>query len=105
MKAATALRQARRRAGLTQRRLAAKAGVPQSTVARIESSAMDPRVSTLDALLRACGDELRAVPRIGIGIDRTVARANLTATPDQRMHNMVASSNNLARLMARLRPG
>lgn len=37
VRAAALLREARRSAGLSQRALAEKAGVPQSTVARIES--------------------------------------------------------------------
>lgn len=83
-----ALRQARRRAGLTQRELAARTGVPQSTIARIESGRADPRVSTLDTLLRACGDELDAVPRRGLGVDRTLIRELLRLSPDERIELM-----------------
>jgi transcriptional regulator with XRE-family HTH domain len=65
------VRYARRRAGLTQRQLAAKAGVPQETIARIERGRVDPRVGTLDRLLEAAEMGLEAMPRLGIGIDRT----------------------------------
>ena len=83
-RAARMLRQARRRAGLTQRELAAKVGVPQSTIGRIESGAMDPRTETLIKLLRACGDDLEAMRRIGMGVDRTLARALLELSEEER---------------------
>jgi transcriptional regulator with XRE-family HTH domain len=63
MDPAWVLRSARRSAGLTQRALAAKARVPQPTVARIESRAVVPRVDTLDRLLAACGVALTVGPR------------------------------------------
>ncbi|HEX9775500.1 MAG TPA: helix-turn-helix transcriptional regulator [Actinomycetota bacterium] len=72
MNAARVLREARRRAGLTQRELAAKAGVPQPSIARIESGATIPRVDTLDRLLEQCGEGLYAQRRLGIGVDRTL---------------------------------
>lgn len=50
-----ALRALRRRADLSQRELAAKAGVPKSTVARIESATADPRFGTVERLVRAAG--------------------------------------------------
>jgi transcriptional regulator with XRE-family HTH domain len=66
---------ARRRAGLTQRQLAAKVGIPQETIARIEAGRVDPRVGTLDRLLEGCGYALEVMPRLGIGVDRTQIRA------------------------------
>jgi transcriptional regulator with XRE-family HTH domain len=72
------LRHARRRAGLTQRALAAKTGVPQETIARIEAGRTDPRVTTLDRLLEGCGFGLEHLPRLGIGIDRTLFPLGLT---------------------------
>jgi hypothetical protein len=81
----TVLAAARRRAGLSQRQLALVAGVPQSTVGRIEAGLIDPRASTLRALLRACGEDLEAVPRLGIGIDRSQIRERLTLSPRERV--------------------
>ncbi|WP_246248438.1 GNAT family N-acetyltransferase [Micromonospora maritima] len=55
------LRRLRRRADLSQRELAARAGVPQPTVARIESGrAADPRYRTVERLVRAAGGRMRA---------------------------------------------
>ncbi|MEV0425367.1 GNAT family N-acetyltransferase [Micromonospora sp. NPDC050495] len=54
------LRRLRRRADLSQRELAVRAGVPQAAVARIESGrAGDPRYRTVERLVRAAGGELR----------------------------------------------
>ena len=54
------LREARRRAGLSQRALAARAGTVQSVIARIEAGLTDPSSTTLNRLLAAAGFELRA---------------------------------------------
>src|SRR4051812_28883747 len=84
------VREARQRAGLTQRGLAAKAGVAQETIARIERGHTDPRVGTLDRLLEACGYGLESMPRLGIGIDRTQIRELLNLTPSERLKRAVA---------------
>ena len=79
------VRYARRRAGLTQRGLAARAGMPQETIARIERGRADPRVGTLDRLLEACEFGLEVMPRLGIGVDRTQIHALLRLTPSERL--------------------
>lgn len=57
-----ALRRLRRVADLSQRELAAKAGVPPSTVARIESGEVsDPRFRTIEKLARAAGGTVSVV--------------------------------------------
>jgi len=93
--AARMLRHARRRAGLTQRELAAKTGYPQETIARIESGRVDPRVTTLDRLLEGCGFGLEHMPRLGIGIDRTVMRRLLDMTPGERLMLGIANDRNV----------
>lgn len=55
---ATLLRNARHDAGLSARALAAKAGVPTTTVTRIENGSTDPGFTTLSRLLGAAGFEL-----------------------------------------------
>lgn len=91
----------RRAAGLTQRQLAAKAGVPQSTVARIESGGIDPRASTLDRLFHALGLELTAQRRSmdENGVDRTLIHEALRHTPTERVESSVAG----AKLVAAIR--
>ena len=76
---------ARSRAKLTQRALAAKTGIPQETIARIERGRVDPRVGTLDRLLAGCGFGLEVEPRLGIGVDRTQIRELLKLTPTERL--------------------
>jgi transcriptional regulator with XRE-family HTH domain len=101
MDAARVLRQARRRAGLTQRELASRAGVPQSRVAKIESGVIIPRVDTLDRLLEACGEGLESLPRPGRGLDRTGYRELLKVTPAARLEQSAAAARGLARLRER----
>jgi predicted transcriptional regulator len=88
MNAARALRLARRRAQLTQRALALRAGVAQPTVARIEVGSEVPRVDTLDRLLRVCGETIDTVPRAGVGVDRTGIRELLALTPAARLASL-----------------
>ncbi len=57
--AAGLVRLARSRAGLTQRQLAERAGVPQSVIARIESGSRQPTIPTLDRILAGAGVEVR----------------------------------------------
>jgi predicted nucleotidyltransferase/DNA-binding XRE family transcriptional regulator len=56
--AAELLSEARRRRGLSQRELAQAAGVPQSTVATVESGRRQPSVAMLERLLDAAGFHL-----------------------------------------------
>jgi transcriptional regulator with XRE-family HTH domain len=51
--------EARRRAGISQRELAKRAGVSPSTVTRIERGRMEPTFDLLTRLVEACGQELR----------------------------------------------
>ncbi len=91
------VRDARHRAKLTQRELAAKAGIPQETIARIERGRVDPRVGTLDRLLEACGYGLESMPRLGIGIDRTQITERLQTPMARRLEIAMADdSNNVA---------
>ncbi len=57
------LREARRRAGLTQRELAERLGTTQSSIARMESGVVSPTFATLRCAIEACGFEIR----VGLG--------------------------------------
>ena len=81
---------ARRRAGLTQRGLAAAAGIPQETIARIERGRADPRLMTLERLLEACGFGVESMPRPGSGVERTPIRARITVSAERRRVGAVA---------------
>ncbi len=60
--ATIALKNARMAARLSQRDLAARAGLSRMTVQKIEAGTIDPRLSTLLVLLRALGLDLLLVP-------------------------------------------
>jgi predicted transcriptional regulator len=88
--AAQIVREGRRRAGLTQRRLAELAGVSQPLVARIESGEVQPTLERVLELVRAAGLDLdvRVVP-----LDEdawTMAERGAAATPDERLDRAVA---------------
>jgi transcriptional regulator with XRE-family HTH domain len=98
------LRHARRRASLTQRALAAKSGIPQETIARIESGRTDPRVGTLDRLLEACGWGLEVMPRPGLGHDRTVIATLLELDQPTRAQWLEESTSGVLETMRSVRP-
>ena len=97
------LRMARRRAGLSQRELARRAGVPQPTVSRIERGQMSPSLDTLGPLIEACGMELEVVEHPGAGVDRGQIQDNLRRSPRERLAYAVASTHAVADLLARAR--
>ena len=103
MRASTLVRAIRHEAGLSQRELAVRAGVPQSSVARIESETIDPRTATVDRLLRAAGYEVVAQPRPGAGVDRSQIHERLRLSPRQRVEEAAAAAGGLERLQRRRR--
>ena len=84
------VREARKRAGLTQAELAARAGTTQSAVARVESGSVSPSLEHLTKLVRAAGFDIdvRLVPCDDH--DLSMALRNRTLTPEQRVENMLA---------------
>jgi predicted transcriptional regulator len=92
MQAALALRSARRRAGLSQRNLATRTGVPQSTIGRIESGATDPRVGTLTQLFHACGATLEVEKTLGLGVDRTQLARLIAMSLTERLQHAVSGA-------------
>jgi transcriptional regulator with XRE-family HTH domain len=82
------LQEARRRAGLTQRQLAERAGTSQSAIARIERGRQIPSVETLQRILRACDLDLtiHIVPHDTH--DDTLIERMLAMTPEQRLRQV-----------------
>lgn len=97
------IREARRGAKLTQRELAAKASIPQATIARVERGRVDPRVGTLDRLLEACGYGLESMPRLGIGIDRTQITERLQTPMGRRLEIAMADDSHNVEFRRQLR--
>jgi transcriptional regulator with XRE-family HTH domain len=56
--AGSAVRAARKRAGVSQVELAERAGMSQPSIARLERGLVSPTVITLDRIARALGTEL-----------------------------------------------
>jgi len=85
------VREARSRAGVTQRELAARAGTSQSVVARIEAGQTRPGSETLRRLLEAAGFELRTelvpLPVVETHMLEDVARI-LALSPEQRLREV-----------------
>lgn len=78
------LRDARRRAGLTQRQLAERAGTSQSAVARYERARAMPDLATLFRLVRACGLDLRMRLEARDLHDDELLADRLAMTPTER---------------------
>lgn len=102
--AARLLRHARSKAGATQRELAARAGVPQATVGRIESGAVQPKLETILLLLNAAGFELELRARRGDGVDRTLIRDLLALPSEERVVRSIDETRRVARLLDSLTP-
>jgi transcriptional regulator with XRE-family HTH domain len=66
MGAAMTVRQARQRAGMSLRELAARAGTSHATLSAYENGAKTPSVKTLERIVRAAGFalDLELVPRV-----------------------------------------
>ena len=82
------VREARRRAGLTQAELAGRVGTTQSAIARIESGATEPGMWRVAELVSACGLHL-TVRITEPSPELSAARRNLALSPDQRVRNML----------------
>lgn len=96
------VREARERAGLSQRALARRAGTAQSVVARIELGQTDPTAGTLAKLLAAAGFELdprlTPHPTPETHMLEDVERI-LRLTPEERLQEVA----NLSRFVAEAR--
>ena len=88
------LREARRRHGVSQARLATRAGTTQSAISRIERDRVSPSVDTLRGLLHLLGEDLVVATRPrDWGIDRAMVRANLALEPARRVERGLAFSD------------
>lgn len=96
MTAGQLLREARRRHGLTQQQLAARARTSQAAISRIERDLVSPSVATLASLLNLMGEELElSTHEIDYGHDRTLLRQNLALTPEERIERQTSWSRGM----------
>jgi len=97
------VREARRRAALTQTELGQRASVPQSTIARIESGARTPSTKMVERLVRAAGFEVRA--RLGEPDPQTASQFSRTLrrTPAERLADATRAARFVLRGRRQLR--
>jgi transcriptional regulator with XRE-family HTH domain len=97
--AATLLREARTRAGLSQRALARRAGTAQSVIARIERGQTSPTWETLERLLAAAGAEISARTELAVAAGSMLYEVPgiLRMTPEQRFQGVENVSDFLHR--------
>jgi transcriptional regulator with XRE-family HTH domain len=99
MEAAELLRTVRRRHGLTQAQLAARARTSQAAISRIERGLVSPSVATLATLLDLMGEELALEARpIDYGHDVTLNREQLAVDPITRIERQASFSRGMRRL-------
>ena len=77
------------------------------TPARIERGAVMPRLDSLMQLLGAAGFTVEVAPAIGEGVDRTLIRAALERSPEERIRAATVGAQNLQAYLevTRDRPG
>lgn len=99
------LREARLSHGVSQKRLAIRAGTTQSAISRIEQNRVSPTVATLRGLLHMLGEDLTLalLPR-DAGIDISMIRSNLALTPAQRLSRADANARFVMRNRGKAAP-
>lgn len=99
-----ALKAARETRAVSQRELSAKAGVPQAQISRLESGAVDIRLSSLVSLARALDLEVQLIPRRAVAAVETVVRATTRAeNKDKNTRATGAEITQLAKALQGLR--
>lgn len=102
--AATLLRETRRRHGLTQAQLAARARTSQAAISRIERGLVSPSIATLATLLDVMGEELVLGSQpIDYGHDHTLLQENLAHTPEERIRRQASWSRTMTAIQGAAR--
>jgi transcriptional regulator with XRE-family HTH domain len=102
------VREARKRAALTQAQLAERAGTTQSAIARLESGRTSPSLEDVERMLRLCGFQLIVELAPYDDSDLVQAEARLRRTPDERIAEMeagLAFARELQKAVTRSRRG
>jgi transcriptional regulator with XRE-family HTH domain len=101
--AAALIRQARVDSAMTQAELAARAGLSQSAIARLERGGSNPTIATLANVIAATGHRLTLGASQRASFDEGQLRERLAMTPAERLANFTASSRNLGAIAQRAR--
>ena len=98
------VREARRRAGLTQRELAERAGTTQSAIARLESGRTSPSFEQVERLIKLCGFSMIVELATYDDSDLVQAKANLRrGEATQRLEHMAHVANTWRELQREVR--
>ena len=97
------IKEARRRAGLSQTELAGRIGTGQSVIARWEAGHRSPAFETVVQAVRACGLELTVEIAAKDPDTSELIDEMLALTPQERLRYMTASAANAARLVEKAR--
>ncbi len=92
------VREARKRAALTQRELAERAGTTQSAIARLESGRTSPTFENVIRLLRLCGMDLDIMLVERDSSDWMQAQQLLKLTPGERLERGVRTARQMQQL-------
>jgi transcriptional regulator with XRE-family HTH domain len=103
MSAWALLREARAEAGLSQRGLAARAGVAQSEIARIENGRQEPSFARMLHLLRSAGFDLRTELVPHDEHDAELIRGMLSVSPEERLDSLEEHADFFANAVERAR--
>ena len=95
------VREARRRAGLTQAELADRAGTKQSVISMYERGRRLPDLDTLQRLVAACGLELR----LSLAEPDQQREANTKAALARTIEERIESNSDYTRTISALRNG
>jgi transcriptional regulator with XRE-family HTH domain len=87
----TLIRNARRKAGLSQAELARRLDTTQSAVARLESPRSNPRIDTLDRAVAATGQRITASVEPDFGLDESLIASALRMEPADRLRSFASS--------------
>jgi transcriptional regulator with XRE-family HTH domain len=88
------LKEARERRGVSQKRLAMRAGTTQSAISRIERDRVSPSVETLRELLYLLGEDLElGASKRDSGIDASLIDQRLQLSPTDRLEHGMAFAN------------
>lgn len=88
IRAGSLIREARRRAGLTQTQLATRMGVRQPVVARLESPRSNPSLRSLERALAATGHRLELGLHRTPAVDVELIRQQLALAPAERLRQL-----------------
>jgi uncharacterized protein len=101
MRVSEAIRQTRKRHGLSQSVLALRAGTDQAAISRIERGEISPAVETVERLLAAMGEQLDIGSKpLARDYDPLHMRATLKRSPEERLRLAISWNRLAGRLTA-----